>query len=434
MPKEKDQFLKLTPLEQIENLTSSTPELVKLISKDTKDLTTAEARSLYDLKILDGQATDVGIKLVTNLDNIKREGFEDFAEKLSEESQEVQEGAKKIYHNTITASINSASDDLNKGIKEKKGLLFNGTLASSAAKVLGGILEFEKQIDEIFPGVSQKIIKAAGNALVGLVSSYFPVVGLVLKATGIVDKISNFLACDNLEKTVASLQERVSEIKQNKELEPIYNTAKEVNELSSAASIPIKSVVKLGLSAEAYSTVSIAVKQNENDKKFIQDIAQIAEKMPSNEKETQEMLGSLKTGLYNTIDKYNLPNDLVKSAQLKIDNKMLEVEKSLDKTTVPVAGVFAKIMHQQESLIKTLTLHKELQADFNKIPQGKTVADAIAKDMVGLLKGILLFSPDKLLKQAKESSVAKILGLDFKTEVSLDKQEKQLSPQNLSKS
>ena len=96
--------------------------------------------------------------------------------------------------------------------------------------------------------------------------------------------------------------------------------------------------------------------------------------------------------------------------------------------------VFAKIMHQQESLIKTLTLHKELQADFNKIPQGKTVADAIAKDMVGLLKGILLFSPDKLLKQAKESSVAKILGLDFKTEVSLDKQEKQLSPQNLSKS
>ncbi|WP_316355116.1 hypothetical protein [Candidatus Trichorickettsia mobilis] len=311
MSKEKDQFLTLTPLEQIDNLTKSTPELIKLISKDTKDLTVAEVGSLYDLKILDGQATDMAIKLVTNLDNIKKDGFEDFAEKLSTESQEVQEGAKKIYHSTITASINSASDDLNKGIKEKKGLLFNGTLVSSAAKVLGATLEFEKQIDEIFPGVSQKIIKAAGNALVGLVSTYFPVVGLVLKAVGIVDKISNFLACDNLEKTVASLQQRVNEIEQNKKLEPIYNAAKEVNELSNTASIPIKSVLNLGLSAEACSTVSVAVKQNENDKKFVQDIAQIAEKMPSNKKETQEMLGSLKTGLYTTLDKYNLPNDLV---------------------------------------------------------------------------------------------------------------------------
>ena len=93
MPKEKDQFLKLTPLEQIDNLTKSTPELVKLISKDTKDLTAVDARSLYDLRILDDQATGLGIKLVANLDNIKKDGFEDFAEKLSEESQEVQNPA-----------------------------------------------------------------------------------------------------------------------------------------------------------------------------------------------------------------------------------------------------------------------------------------------------------------------------------------------------
>lgn len=387
----------------------------------------SEIASLLEIANVNDLVSQVARKFVSDLQVFNNQAAYNFLGQLSGQQYDKDKVAD-IFSQTIIKCTTLALTDLGKALGEEKGVLFNGLLASNAAKILGGILEFEKKIDEHFPGASEQIIKIAGNGLIALVAIHCPVLGTLLAASGIVNTVSKFLACENLEKTVQDLKNTVDKIEKDKKLSNIYETGMQAGELSEAASVPVTSISNLNLGASALKKLVEVVKENVGAKSFVQSIFEMSALIPSNKDELNKKLTAIKEVFLETVNKQNLPEELKKSINDSVVDKFKDIENGLSKVLSIGTSFFQKVVYQQEAANKILEVGKELTGIINNTTDRASRANDITTKAINLVQNVLQGPIVEFINNSINfQGIAKELGLNNMTRVSLERTASQQS-------
>lgn len=180
-----EQFNQLTQNEKIKLIQQSAPHLLSLLKKSLSSLSSQELSSLFEFANFEAAAKEMVASFtsdltnfLTNLPNIIEPVIKELNLSNSEKSL-----VNNILKQTIVFAINKASSNLYADLKKSEGLLYSAILSEKTITILEGILDFEKEIDKNFPGLSDLIVSRASPVILGLVSIYSPPLGLALKTT-----------------------------------------------------------------------------------------------------------------------------------------------------------------------------------------------------------------------------------------------------------
>ena len=403
--------------DKLKNLVNS-EEIIRMLTKNISSLTSSDIASLLEVTSLNDLASLIAKKLVLDLQIFNNLAQSNFLSRLPVENEH-KNIISEIFQQTILKSTSGVVDQLSYALEKSKGVLFNGVLISGTARILESILQFEKKIDEHFPGASEQIIKSLANGLIALIAINHPVIGTALVASGIVNKVSDFFACENLEKTVQNLKNTVEKIEQDKKLKDVFETGMQVGELSEAASIPVPSISNLSLGVTALKKLVVGVKENERVKAFVQSVSDMASLIPTNKDELNKKLATVQEAIIETIDKQNLPDGLKKSIKDKVNDQFNNIEKDFSKVLTMGISFFQKMVYQQEAATKILEVEKEVGASINK-NLGKD--NNITMKVTNLVQKVLQGPIAQIAKDFMNSpEIAKELGLNNAAKVSLER-------------
>ncbi|WP_375358493.1 hypothetical protein [Candidatus Tisiphia endosymbiont of Neophilaenus lineatus] len=148
-------------------------------------------------------------------------------------------------------------------------------------------MEFQNKLDNLYPGASKDIVDYLGNLLVGIIAVQMPVVGLILKGSGLLDSVKSFLSIENLTKTVDNWQEKLeivrekrAEIEKSANLKEKYSKATQIVEIAEIAGVSPVAVAELGLDIDSLKKVNKLVVQDPKEKKSFKKLIDLSEEIP----------------------------------------------------------------------------------------------------------------------------------------------------------
>lgn len=401
---------------------SETAQIRQFIAKDQHNLSETQYEILNSLEELNKEAPNIAKRLEDNLRNFQATASEIFASHIPEDLANRKEELLHIFNQTLIERAASAADDIAEALQKKENLLFNGLLASYAVKILEGILDFEKKIDSVFPGASQKIIKAASNAITALIAAHFPAIAMVIKASGIMEKAEKFLAVDNLEKTVKDLKSKIAAIEQDQKLENSYKSGVEIAQIAEKTSIPVHSIANLGLEAKSLQTINNNLKTEPNSVAFLQEVSKAEALMPTNEKELTNKLQTIKENIHSSINNGGLSTEARTKITHQIDNYLQEAKENFKKLLKSTLTFFEKVELQQKTASMLVKVTKSALSEFNKEANKTKINEVIIEKVAKIVSETLQRQVPELMKQAAKSpSTARELGLNNAIKASLDK-------------
>ncbi len=397
-------------------------QVSQFISKDQNSLTDSQVEILTALENLNKEAPVIAKKLENNLRDFQAYANELFASQIPEDLMDRKDELLGIFNRTLVERTATLADELSATAQKKESMLFNGLLVSYAVKILEGILEFEKKIESVFPGSSEKIIKAASNALTALVATHFPTIAMAMKASGIMEKAESFLKIDNLEKTVKNLKTKIATIEQDQKLANIYKNGMEIGQIAEITSIPTQSIAKLDLDASSLKSIKSNLTPESNAASFLQEASKAVEIMPNNEKNLVDKLTAIKEAIHSSINNGGLSLDQSKKITQAIDNRFEEVKKNLQPILKSGASFFEKVEVQQKTASMIVKVTKDALDELNKDPNKTRLNEAIIQNVAQIVKETLQGNIMEVMKQAAKSpSTARELGLNNAIKVNLDK-------------
>jgi len=407
------------------------PEGIKPLNNKslTKNIlaTNANLQNLYNIG---NESIAIGEKFVKDLNFFSQMVFDPFGTSLEyfplmKEVLESKDTIMNIFTLKILQTAKKIAKNLELGLANKKGILFNGLLTSSVIKILESIIDFEKTIDKLFPGSSKKIINAFGNALIGLVGIHTPAVAIVIKASGAIDKVSNFLSAENLTKKVSDLKKIIHEVEQNEKLQNTYEAGIQIASIAEITGVSPLSLSNLGLNSESLSKITNLLekdKDEESVKVFIQNIVATSELIPNNEKDLTKKLDSLKDSLMDIIKEQNLPEIVYKSFESKVNDSFKDI--AIDAVTILSSdkSFFEKLICLQEVGSKVIESTKEFKYDLYILPNAASIESNINEKIMNLIKATINLGAAELLHQASKSPIiAKELGMNVQTKIFLER-------------
>ncbi|WP_342271744.1 hypothetical protein [Candidatus Tisiphia endosymbiont of Parasteatoda lunata] len=115
-----------------------------------------------------------------------------------------------------------------------------------------------------------------------------PVVGLILKGSGLLESVKSFLSTENLTKTVENWQEKLeivrekrAEIEKSTNLKEKYSKATQIVEIAEIAGVSPVAVAELGLDIDSLKKVNKLVVQDPKEKKSFKKLIDLSEEIPS---------------------------------------------------------------------------------------------------------------------------------------------------------
>lgn len=412
------------------------PEIFKI--KDIEVLPEDKINSLFSLFRLNEDISPKIDNFLNNLENFNHHGSKVLVDSLVGElrQEEAKDKILNIFNSTVIKSTEEVSEELKEGIKKHKNIFLNGFLVKGLTKILQGILSFRKKIDEKLPGLSDFILDAAANTVKILVSSYCPIAGVILEATGILDKVKDALQCENLEKNINSLQNRMKEIEEDKKLKKIETTGKLINELANLIAEPsaatkkntsnvelgnIENIQKLGLDAKGFENIIKHVKTNPKAKENLIDIINSLDSVPSTTKEIEDKLKTTKDVILEVAEKMHLTPELKKSFEIKLNEDFKEAEKMLGNGIINNKRLLEKIALQQETQNKILEEIKNFKKNLPPNSSSKELIEKFTTKVSEIIKA--KFEVDKnLIKKATISPIiAKELGISHRMKILIER-------------
>jgi len=434
-----EQFNQLTQNEKIKLIQQYAPHLLNSLKKSLSSLSSQELGNLFEFANFESVAKEIVASFTIDLTNFLT-NFSYIIEpvitelKLSDKEKSLLDN---ILKKTLVFAINKASSNLYTDLKKGEGLLYSAILSEKTITILEGILDFKKAIDKNFPGLSDLIISKTSPAILGLVSIYSPPLGLALKTTGVLNKVSDFLKTENLSKTVNNMYHSLDKIQQDKTLSQVHETGSKFTEIAKqiASSTLSEDLVlirhrieKFNLTLEAASETAQEISKNASSKKLLTIVAEYAENhIPSSEREINEKLEIVKKSTLDKLEKNGVPKELIAEANLILD-KNIELAKSemikclnneskiLDK--VGYILIAADILSKSENQLKEIgeknpshskafkectqnlkaEVNNRIRGDVSKIAKEMT-ADSPAKDFAKKTLGVNLAN-EILIKRA----------------------------------
>jgi len=434
-----EQFNQLTQNEKIKLIQQYAPHLLNSLKKSLSSLSSQELGNLFEFANFEAAAKEIAASFTIDLTNFLT-NFSYIIEpvitelKLSDKEKSLLDN---ILKKTLVFAINKASSNLYTDLKKGEGLLYSAILSEKTITILEGILDFKKAIDKNFPGLSDLIISKTSPAILGLVSIYSPPLGLALKTTGVLSKVSDFLKTENLSQTVNNMYHSLDKIQQDKTLSQIHETGSKFTEIAKQLSSSTLSedlvsirhrIEKFNLTLEAASETAQEISKNASSKKLLTIVADYAENhIPSSEREINEKLEIVKKSTLDKLEKNGVPKELIAEATLILD-KNIELAKSemikcLNKESkiidkVGYILISADILSKSENQLKEIgeknpshskafkectqnlkaEINNKIRGDVSKIAKEMT-ADSPAKDFAKKTLGVNLAN-EILIKRA----------------------------------
>ncbi len=434
-----EQFNQLTQNEKIKLIQQYAPHLLNSLKKSLSSLSSQELGNLFEFANFEAAAKEIAASFTIDLTNFLT-NFSYIIEPVITELK-LSDNEKSLLDNilkkTLVFAINKASSNLYTDLKKGEGLLYSAILSEKTITILEGILDFKKAIDKNFPGLSDLIISKTSPAILGLVSIYSPPLGLALKTTGVLSKVSDFLKTENLSKTVNNMYHSLDKIQQDKTLSQVHETSSKFMEIAKQISSSTLSeelvsirhrIEKFNLTLEAASETAQEISKNASSKKLLTILADYAENhIPSSEREINEKLEIVKRSTLDKLEKNGVPKELIAEATLILDKNIelakAEMIKCLNKESkiidkVGYILIAADILSKSENQLKEIgeknpshskafkectqnlkaEINNKIRGDVSKIAKEMT-ADSPAKDFAKKTLGVNLAN-EILIKRA----------------------------------
>jgi soluble cytochrome b562 len=364
---------------------------------------------------LNSEASVIATKIASNLKD-----FSSVAGVILEEHLTAQglvelaaDGTVDIFSSLVVGSAKLVSDSLYSGLKSGDGVLFNGLLAMGAVDMIDSMLEYRKAIDEKYPDLVDTILDASSFVLTTAAAIYAPGIAMVLKGTGVLDKIKDFISVETLESTSYLMHQKLDKIAEDKKLETIYNNADKIYDLAEITGANARGLCSISIEAEKIDNLIKLAEGSEKNKKFIKDMAEITELFPVTKEEVRKKLHFLEEDMVKLIDNSGVPKKDAELLKKDLAASMSAATKSLENLT-KAATPFEKMVCAQEAA-------KNLEKLFDKAPKNKEI-NALKEGFNKLVKENIQGESAKLFNEAKKNpTIAKELGHSHKIDIVFEK-------------
>lgn len=281
------------------------------------------------------------------------------------------EKIEKLFDKTVKTSFSELSKALDKTyqdqLKTKDIFLFDGIIIEKCLSVLKQILEFQKELDEVYPGVSKKIITSLENILVAVIATQLPILSTFIKASGILEKVNNLIDHEKLLPKITKWHNDIKnmrqEIKDNKNLKDVYKKAEQVAEISEISNEPIKKITE--------------VAKNPNNQSSLDYVIEANKAIPKTTKEVEEKISKIKSDIEKALPE-EIKTDKLHSIKNTINDRLNNTKTELLKAANPETSFADKIT----SLFKAAEAATKIASDVKKIagviPGGQKLESVIS--------------------------------------------------------
>ncbi|WP_425363256.1 hypothetical protein [Candidatus Tisiphia endosymbiont of Hybos culiciformis] len=324
-----------------------------------------------------------------NLKNIKKRAgsiYDIFVDSDSNDQQQNREIAE-AFKETVGNSLDKLDKYLDEQEQAKEGMLFfESTFIEYIINTLESILQFQNKLNASYPGASEKIIDFCGNLLIALISIQMPVVGLILKGSGLLDSVKSFLSTENLTKTVdnwkaklAIVEEKIATIEKHPDLKEKYCKAKQISEIAETTGASPVAVASLGLDVDSLNKINKSVKQDPQEKDSFKKLIDLSKEMPYSRSGIIGAVGAIHDGVNDILR--HMPN---KEKDLKnlIVPELCGIKETLLSTLNPNKSVIDKLDCCYKATKSIFTITSQIQEAVKLTPD----REKIVRTFVNLVK------------------------------------------------
>ncbi|BFD46571.1 MAG: hypothetical protein DMENIID0002_12170 [Rickettsia endosymbiont of Sergentomyia squamirostris] len=313
---------------------------------------------------------------------------------LDSEDQQREREIAESFRETVGNSL----DELEKYIDEQQQvkeeiLFFEDAFIELIIKVLESILEFQNRLDNLYPGASKDIVDYLGNLLVGIIAVQMPVVGLILKGSGLLESVKSFLSTENLTKTVENWQEKLeivrekrAEIEKSTNLKEKYSKATQIVEIAEIAGVSPVAVAELGLDIDSLKKINKLVVQDTKEKKSFKKLIDLSEEIPHTKDGIMGGVDLLRKGMTKILG--NIPNQ-GKDLKKLIETELSHIKENLIAALDPNKSILEKLGYCQKAAKNILIIESKIQETVKLIPDREKITTSFANLVKDKTKNIL---------------------------------------------
>lgn len=281
------------------------------------------------------------------------------------------EKIEKLFNKTVKTSLSELSKALDKTyqdqLKTKDIFLFDGIIVEKCLSVLEQVLKFQKELDEVYPGASKKIITSLENILITVIATQLPILSTFIKASGILEKVNNLIDHEKLlpkiTKWHSDIKKMQQEISDNKNLKDVYKKAEQVAEISEISKESIEKVIK--------------VAKNPNNESSLDYVIEANKAIPQTTKEVEEKISKIKSDVEKALPE-EIKDEKLHSIKNTISDRLNSTKTELLKAANPETPFVDKIT----SLFKAAEAATKIASDVKKIagviPGGQKLESVIS--------------------------------------------------------
>ncbi|WP_375319224.1 hypothetical protein [Candidatus Tisiphia endosymbiont of Oplodontha viridula] len=325
----------------------------------------------------------------SNLKNVKKRAsyiYDIFIDSDSNDQQQNREIAE-----AFKETVGNSLDELDKYLDEQEHtkeemLFFESTFVEQIINILESILQFQNKLNASYPGASEKIIDFCGNLLIALISIQMPVVGLILKGSGLLDSVKSFLSTENLTKIVDNwkakleiVEEKLVKIEKHSDLKEKYCKAKQISEIAETTGASPVAIATLGLDVDSLNKINKLVRQDPQEKDSFKKLIDLSEKTPYSKSDIIEAVGAIRDDTNKILG--HIPN---KEKYLKnlIEPELCGIKENLLATLNPNKSVIDKLECCYKATKNIFTITSQIQEAVKLIPD----REKIVTSFVNLVK------------------------------------------------
>lgn len=313
---------------------------------------------------------------------------------LDSEDQQREREIAESFKETVGNSL----DELEKYIDEQQSvkeeiLFFEDAFIELIIKVLESIVEFQNRLDSLYPGASKEIVDYLGNLLIGIIAVQMPVVGLILKGSGLLDSVKSFFSTENLTKTVDNWQEKLeivrekrAEIEKSTNLKEKYSKATQIVEITEIAGVSPVAVAELGLDIDSLKKINKLVAQDPKEKKSFKKLIDLSEEIPHTKDGIMGGVDLLRKGMTRILG--NIP-DQGKDIKKSIETELSHIKENLLAVLDPNKSILEKLGYCHKAAKNILIIESKIQETVKLIPDREKITTSFANLVKDKTKNIL---------------------------------------------
>lgn len=374
-------------------------------------------------------------RLIGKLPSILEDSLFEFIEK---EKLDVK-AAEKLFNitlkNTIKALAEAVDDTYQEQLKTQDIFIFDGILVEKVLQIFEKTLEFKKKLDETYPGpkldekhsINAKIVKSLKKLLVAVIAAQLPLVGFFIKINSYIDHKDLLPKVKKWQADIKNLQNKVSELKDDKQFNEIIKTAEKVVELSEKIEVPLIEIVNSNLSDKELDKANETIKNDKEanqDKGTLRKIIEIIAIIPTDRKAIDKKISGIKEEIEKLISKASISDKIasVQNIQNIVTENLNKVGKELLNVISPETSFVDKILSLNKFTENMKELNEKVKENIKSVSEGNNlvtkIETTVKKHIEAIIPKQIIPLKDLILAAAgiigKKTEVASNMAKDVK--------------------